>query len=716
MRWSQYLWTCVIAFVFPIFFCCFAQAQERIYVSPQGNDAWSGKIQAANPAKSDGPFLTIQTALNKVAQLRQDKKERIAPIVILLENGIYSLDKTIKITPSMSGTPKSPTIIKAMPNSQPVISGGKNLEGWKITPQGHWQITLNDVKENKWNFIQLFVDHQRRFRPRVPQNDTFLIKERIKSPSETGRHGDKKFRFNEGELKSSWSNQKDIEVCVFHQWSMSRNLLDRIDETDKTVSVLGSSPSNSSWGQFTTNHRYFVENVKEALSVPGQWYLDRPTGILTYIPKEGETPDKTVVTAPYVNYLMDLTGEGNAPVEHIQFEGLTFADSNWTTPTKGCTSPQAEITVDGTIRLAGARYCQFSECAFRNIGHYAMAFGTACHSCTVQNCVFKDIGAGGIRIGGDIYNTKHWPYESLVIPSLQSLPEEKRITSDIQIVGNTLSHLGRLHPGGIGVWIGHAANNKVLRNEIFDLYYSATSIGWVWGYRKSVTNHNSIMYNHMHKIGQKLLSDMGAVYTLGISPGTKVSHNLIHDVDSFTYGGWGLYTDEGSTDVEMSYNIVYNTKTGSFHQHYGKENKIFNNIFVNSREFQLQRSRTEKHVSFMMERNIVYWENDSPLLGSNWKDDNFVLDHNLYFNPNHKDFKCYGMSFDQWKEKRGKDLHSIVADPLFEDVAKKNFRLKPESPAFKLGFKPITGPFGPARKCPLLDDMPEPPVAFPLPK
>ena len=692
-------------------------AERVIYVAPEGNDVFSGSTAALNAEKTDGPIRSLAEAVRRVEKFRAENAAFSEPVVVELADGVYELAETLALTPKVSGTAVSPTVFRAAPNARPVISGGRTIQGFTVGEDGFWRVTLDDVKSGDWYFQQLFVNNQRRFRPRMPKTSDYQIAERIESPTPVGRQtGDNKFRFTGDEIQSSWKNLGDVEVFAYHNWTLSRQRVAAVDDAEKIVTVKGCSPSTSNWGIYAKGHRFYVENVFESLNEPGEFYLDRTTGELTYLPREGETPESVTVTAPRLEYLMTIAGSQERLVENIRFEGLVFAFSNWTTPEMGNSAMQAEVSIDAAIPLAGARFVDFQNCGFRNFGNYALAFGTACKDCSVTGCAMKDLGAGGIRIGGDLYRTGSWPYEKILDESLFNLPKEEQIVERVRIADSLFEYLGRLHPAAIGVWIGHAANNTIERCDIFDLYYSAVSVGWVWGYGESVANHNIVRGNHLHKIGQKLLSDMGAVYTLGISPGTKITENLIHDVDSFDYGGWGLYTDEGSTGIEMSRNIVYNTKTGSFHQHYGQDNRIEYNILANSRLDQLQRTRMEDHNSFFFEHNVVYWENDSPLLGSNWKDDQFQMDNNVYWNPKQREnIKFLEMSFDQWQAEKKKDLHSVIADPCFANPAQGDFSFPTDSPAAKIGV-PQPGSYGPKVRPTILDDIPAPGAGFVLPE
>jgi hypothetical protein len=686
-----------------------AAESADLYVSPAGNDAWSGRLDAPNAAKTDGPLATLDRARLAVRELRAKEPQRQKAIVVAIRGGMYPLAKTLVFEPADSGSPASPVIYQAYGDERPLLSAGVRITGWEVTPEGRWQVVLDDVKSGKWNFMQLFAGDQRRSRPRLPKQGYYAIAD--KAPPTLAGKADDRFVFSGDDLRGDWANLGDVEVLPFHNWSMSRLRIAKIDAEKKTVTFTGTSPTHDSWGGLAKGNRYLVENVREALSEPGQWYLDRPTGRLTYIPMPGEKPDETVVVAPRHAQAVAFFGDvkGKKWVHDIQFKGVTLAHTNWVLPQAGQAFAQAEIGLDSAVAAIGARNLVLDGCAVRHVGGYAMAFGVGCQHNRVENCEMVDMAGGGVKIGQA--GSALWE-EAGGVPR-----NDDELVSHHTIRNCLIAHGGRMHPAAVGVWIGHSPYNTLDHNDIYDFYYTAVSVGWVWGYAPSKAHHNDVGFNHMHTIGQAVLSDMGGVYTLGTSPGTRVHDNHIHDIQSFDYGGWGLYTDEGSTGVVMDNNLVYRTRTGSFHQHYGKENRIENNIFAFATIQQIQRTRTEPHLSFTFERNIVLWTK-GPLLGSNWADNNFKLDRNVYWNAAGQPVKFPGdLDLKQWQAKRKQDEHSIVADPKFVAPDKDDYHLRPDSPALKVGFKPFDYTQAGRKSPPVLTkDLPPVPRAFESPK
>jgi len=184
---------------------------------------------------------------------------------------------------------------------------------------------------------------------------------------------------------------------------------------------------------------------------------------------------------------------------------------------------------------------------------------------------------------------------------------------------------------------------------------------------------------------------MGGIYTLGKQPGTRIENNLWHDIAGLRYGGWGIYFDEGSSGIVATSNVVYRTTHGGFHQHYGETNFVWNNIFAFGRDGQLQRTRPEAHVSFSFQTNIVYFDS-AVVLGGDWSQDAYLMDWNIYFDAragaHPEQIQFANASLEQWR-KRGHDIHSIISDPLFVAAKKYDFRLRRQSSALTIGFKPI---------------------------
>jgi hypothetical protein len=552
-----------------------------------------------------------------------------------------------------------------------VFSGGRRLVGWtEATVAGKklWTVDIPEVKAGKWYFHQLWVNNQRRPRARHP-NEGFINIAGVPD-SKAGDNlfqGYARFRFAPGDLKN-FDNLKDVDVVVLRIWIDDRLPLEGIDEKEHIATC--ACKSRAALTEGGRGARYYVENALELLDVPGEWYLNRQTGRLYYYPLPGEKIKEMEAFAPVLSELLHLAGKPGTKevVENLVFRGLTFAHAEWWLPRTNPGDSQAAVSVPGAIQGNGVMNCAFENCTVAHVSNYAIDLHGGCQKNRIVGCHLFDLGAGGVKIGETGQRTS---------PAQHT---HSNAVTDCHIHGG-----GRVFHQAVGLWVGQSYGNRLAHNHIHDLYYTGVSIGWTWGYGKTLARDNVLEFNHIHDLGKAWLSDMGGIYTLGTQPGTVVRNNIFHDIAGFSYGGWGIYFDEGSTGIVAENNLVYRTTHGGFHQHYGKENVVRNNIFALGRDQQLQRTRQEPHLSFTFERNLVFYRTN--LLAGAWNDDKVALDYNLYWREGGP-VNFGGLSLEQW-QKKGRDRHSLIADPLFEAPDRADFRLKTGTPAEKIGFRPL---------------------------
>ncbi|MBQ2848355.1 MAG: right-handed parallel beta-helix repeat-containing protein [Clostridia bacterium] len=657
----------------------FVMGEFDIVVAPDGNDADDGTLE--------NPLKTPAAAKERIKTVDTDKT-----VTVWFREGTYFIENSLDFT----AEDKSNVVYRSYPDEKVVFSGAKEISGnWqKKTVNGVVAfVTDMPIESDTDYFRSLFKDGKRLSRSNYPKEGVFKIAAEPK-PNEAveGSHAPDffthalAFYVNTNEI-FDFENPGDVDVRIMHFW---RDDLLPIHSVNKETGRIETTKPSAM--RIRTEDSFVYENVKEALSLPGEWYLDRNEGKLYYIPESGDTVENTVLYAGMNEQLITVKGAGN-----ISFRGIDFENTDWDhvdgthtgkafDPSHpmygnikyGADHPQAAFEVPAAIYISESHGINFTDCRFENISYTAVKFDKASQNCNITSCMFNEIGANAVFIHGDF-----------VVPAT---------TCNINVKDCHISRYGRIFNNAIGILLTHAKDCDLTNNEIHDGWYTGVSVGWNWGYSDNSTNNINISNNVIYDIGNGWLSDMGAIYTLGIQPDTVIRGNIIYNVGCdegrYGYGGWGIYLDEGSSGMLVENNLVYDCSSETFHQHYGKDNVVRNNIFAFGGEGALLVTKKEDHNSLTLTNNILVVDN--ALIYPFTPETNQFVDNNNLFWDYTKGGNVYSGNSLGFFEKMslvimtvlGYYNNAVFADPLFKDAQNRDFTLADNSPALETGFTP----------------------------
>ena len=644
-----------------------------VYVALDGNDAWSGRLPDANAAGTDGPFATLEHARAFVAAL---DKTGLTEIDVELRGGTYYLPQTQMFGSADSGTAATPIVYEAYQGEKPVISGGIRVTGWTNTGGNTWVASL--PTNATAYFENLYYNGERRLRPRLggyldapaplrvaatyyaaqeePNCPTQIAS---KLPGPSWECFDRFYYAPNPLITDAWKNLAppqgnacntpkgdaalvgDIELLDFEQFSTSRLRISCVDTANSVIYLTGPTAApngaHASEAGYIPNHRYIIENVQDALALPGQWFLDRSTApwMLTYLAKPGEDPNTDTVVVPQLPHVVMASN-----LSYVTFRGLAFAHDNFTVPATGLVSVELEPTVSAAVSFQNSQHLVFdgntvSETAGAGLeiisctGSDSPAWcvandpNAATSDITVENSAFYDLGTAGIRVGE------------------QGSPQDSdaNVPQSIVVDNNVIAGYGRVSPAAFGIGQGMGHDNLYTHNDVYDGYHCAISISENLPDGRAPSGNgafnNTISFNHVHDVLQGIMNDGGAVRIEDgnlafTSTGNKIVNNRIHDVtdagiqDADGYGGHGIYLDNQSGVVDVENNLVYRVSAAAVYTPHGPAltanggpNTIKNNIFAFARLAMVQSGDPYQNgvpatpiQEFVITNNLFYFDRD----------------------------------------------------------------------------------------------------------
>ena len=693
--------------------CCEPTA---VYVSTDGNDHWSGRLPS--PQADDGPFATLHRAQEELRKLKAEGKLGDGATVFV-RAGTYTLTETLALGPEDSGTPDAPVIYRAYRGEKPVLLGARKITGFRPHQGSILQCDLKGTPLAGVPLRQLFFRGERMVMARYPNKDPkdphFGTWAHVLSAEKSQAD---RFVCTDDVIKD-WTNVQDAEVCIHptYGWAWKVVRIKSADrETDEIVLAAGTH-----YGQ-TVGDRFYVQNLLEELDAPGEWYLDRGNSVLYFWPpadlSEGD------VLAPVVKTVVSMKGAG-----HITVRGFTI-----------------EACDGDAVRIEDCESCVIARSTIRNCGGWGVAISGGHRSGAMGNDIHAT-GAGGVSLRGGDRKTLERGDNFATNNYIHHIAEFRKTYNtgvNINGVGNTAGH-NLIHDCyHQGILMG-GNDNTVEYNIIHHTNLGSEDTGGLYMSSRNYTARgNVIRHNIFHHIGGFGKANSWAPvrdgkvkfeyphFTWGIyldAPETGVhvygnvlysvpicgmfnhsgkdntwENNIVVDCPGFRAGVWG----RGDLFVTSWNHVRQARKEGYWDLYLARypdlaryeENEPRANTMFNCRFMRNIVYYTQADGKWLREKNRSSWDGGQLV----WtyrghKDDfpEFEFDYNTVYappgiTPKFELTLAPGgrklLSWDEWRT-TGKDEHSVLADPLFVDPASHDYRLKPESPALKLGFKQI---------------------------
>lgn len=576
------------------------------------------------------------------------------------------------------------------------LSAGEQTLSWENVKGGGISLdALCLTQDPNWNpdrALKILANDSYELQPPEPEKDLLLIQAEAcieksgKDLQVPNLEAAERTSYNriaiDPERYPQWQEWKEAQVHIFPDATWVNAILP-VTGIDRNAGIVYVNSSLN----LRSGNRFFIANVREALDSPNEWYLNKSKGELVYWAAAPNFPNDVQVIAPAMDRLFVLQGDRDRQsyIEHLHFQGITFQDTDYTL------ANDYYKPTDAAIWLSTARSCAIEDCTFTCLGGHGIKLDCSSYENQIVKNRMRHLGQGGIILLGD---TTNQPFNNTIA------------FNDIHDCGQVYKHVA-------GVYVSTGSGNRIAHNRIYRMPRYGISL-------KSFDINN---YSHQNIIEFNEIvdsnletSDTGAIETLGRDKQISnniIRYNLIRNVVGMgtTKDGkiisphytWGIYLDDYSSGIKIYGNIVEGTVMGAINIHGGKNNLVENNIFIDGATNQINLASVNGDTSLLtgnvIRRNIiVYKESKATLLSDDDKTeqrDRMVdCDFNLYWQKDGMDllkteFKLTPEgNFARWQA-AGFDRNSIVADPLFVDPDKGDYRLKSDSPAWKLGFKPI---------------------------